>query len=333
MDKKKFVFTLLADILIAGIVLCVFSYFHHVRVLWGISGDTGDTGVVIPKPEQPGTEPPYTADVDEGPGYDDSGQFGAKFGMLFAQDESEYVNTADTYKSRDIYITLSENHILVNDQPVQYFVYDIYVRNIENFYTSARMQGRQDFTEMLSELPVMPVAAVSGDFCGNSNAAREVVRNGEELRASDYITLDLCVLGWDGDMTTFTPSEYSHEAMLQLQPYQVWNFGPALVKDGQALTDFSARNDIGGRNPRIAVGMVEPGHYIFVCVDGRSDDSVGCKLGVLADICYQAGATEAYNLDGGASAHAYFNGEYIRYSDPDKSRNIYDVLCIGEISE
>ena len=61
---------------------------------------------------------------------------------------------------------------------------------------------------------------------------------------------------------------------------------------------------VQGLNPRSAVGYYEPGHYCFVVIDGRQPGySKGATLMQLAQLFESLGCKEAYNLDGGKSAH------------------------------
>lgn len=325
---------LLADLLLCGIGLCLFCYFHHVRTLWNIGGSSDTVETVLPvrpsTPSLPSVNTDSQTPSQEEEEVFDEGQFGAKFPDRFARTADQILSTETRYVSRDLDLTLTTCQFTGEAVPVNYYVMDIYVRNPENLYTSASLTERNYFTDMVAASGC--VLAVSGDYCGNVQAAYEVIRNGVEMRASDYIIHDLCVLGSDGKMSVFTPENYDREAMLALDPYQAWNFGPILVENGVNKTNFLKNYDIGGLNPRVAVGEVEPGHYIFVVVDGINPS--GMKLSSLAKIMKELGCVTAYNMDGGASAHGYFNNVVVRNghggSDP---RKLFDIICIGEVAQ
>lgn len=260
----------------------------------------------------------------------DEGQFGERFPDRFARTAQQVVSTSDRYVSWDLDLTLTTHAFSDEEVPVNYHVMDIYVRNVENLYASVSMSERNLFTDMVSASGC--VLAVSGDYCGNDQAAYEVVRNGVELRASDYIIHDICVLDYDGNLSVYTPETYNRESIMAENPYQLWNFGPILVENGVNKTDFLKNYDIGGLNPRIAVGMVEPGHYIFVVVEGQHP--TGMKLSSLARIMKNLGCVTAYNMDGGASAHGYFNGTLVRNGHPNSEpRKLFDIICIGEVAQ
>ena len=63
------------------------------------------------------------------------------------------------------------------------------------------------------------------------------------------------------------------------------------------------------RNPRCALGMVEPGHFVVIVVDGRQPGySIGYRLKELAELLLREGCVEAFNLDGGISTSLIFLG-------------------------
>ena len=64
-------------------------------------------------------------------------------------------------------------------------------------------------------------------------------------------------------------------------------------------------------NPRTAIGMVEPLHYILLVSDGRTMESAGLTLFELAEVMQGLGCETAYNLDGGGSSTMWFMGEII----------------------
>ena len=60
-----------------------------------------------------------------------------------------------------------------------------------------------------------------------------------------------------------------------------------IVKNGEIAVDKNAEVGLawsGQNNPRCAIGYVSKGHYLFIVVDGRCDQSPGVSLWELADI-------------------------------------------------
>ena len=77
--------------------------------------------------------------------------------------------------------------------------------------------------------------------------------------------------------------------------------GGVLVREGVAQTEFS--HNIGGRNPRTAVGLDETGTKItFVVLDGRRTGAKGMTQTELAELMQELGCFTALNFDGGGSS-------------------------------
>lgn len=332
--KKKYILTAVTcDLLVFVVLLLSFSWFHHVKRMTDdggiIDGDKNDryeendkdhnSGADVIKDDFSDTLPDVFADegvVDVGDGY---------------------------YRSHDIYLTVTEVIEPRDEYIAKYFVYDVYVRSIENLFTVAS-ESRVHFTELVDS--ASPIAAVSGDFWGNS--ADVAIRNGTVLTQDDHIENDICVMYYDGTMEIVSPSQYSDDYFDGKNVYQVWDFGPSLLTgSGKGYEIFPQYSDINSRNPRSSIGYYEPGHYVFIVVEGRVDLKYegeeiyfkGVRLPDLADIYEELGVKLAYNLDGGDSAFAYYDGEVLRQdheraTDPEEEpRKIYDIICIGEREE
>lgn len=322
--------TVFADILLIGIGLLVFAYFHHVRP---IESDT--QAVVLPTPipvqtiapspeptDQPAVDDITPAEPSPTP-YVDQGMWGEKFADKFT--DGDVIQTAGSYQSEDISVTVDK----VEEDGVTYFVADIYVRNIENFKTAFAggeyKRGAEDKTlDMAVENNA--IVAISGDYCG-IRADGIVIRNGVLYR--DAVYEDVLIMNNDGSMQTFSPEAFDINAVLQNGAYQGWSFGPMLLKDGQPMDKFNSY--VNPKNPRSAIGYYEPGHYCFVVVDGRqSGYSAGMTLKELSRLFYDLGCTAAYNLDGGQSAVMTFGDE--RASQPyGGGREISDIIYITEV--
>lgn len=77
--------------------------------------------------------------------------------------------------------------------------------------------------------------------------------------------------------------------------------GGVLVRDGIAQTEFS--HNIGGKNPRTAIGLDKTGKKLtFVVLDGRRNDARGMTQTELAELMVELGCYTALNFDGGGSS-------------------------------
>ena len=87
------------------------------------------------------------------------------------------------------------------------------------------------------------------------------------------------------------------------------------------------------KNPRCALGMVEPGHYVAILAEGRLKRSGGITVGYLAKMMREKGCVNAFNLDGGQTAVMVFMGKQLnqigKYDGKTNSRPTSEVLGIG----
>ena len=175
--------------------------------------------------------------------------------------------------------------------------------------------------------------AVNGDYYG-SRRAGYVIRNGtvyrETVASADQE--DLCVFA-DGNMSIIREGDISARALADQGAVQVFSFGPALVEDGEIAV---RENDEVGQamvsNPRTAIAMIEPLHYLLIVADGRTDESAGLSLYELAAFCQELGASVAYNLDGGGSSTMVLNGEIVNHPTTNgrrtSERAVSDIVYI-----
>lgn len=295
--------------------------------------NTGETGEVTTEKIPETTEPPL----------DTSGDFGYLHAEKFAQTVGEVIRGEEDgvkfYQSHDIYMEMKEVVTELEQASkkggskkkttVRYFLTDIYVRNIDNLFTSYS-SGNKSFNSLLEGTDAL--VAISGDvFNLAADSKPIVIRNGNVIRQAKSIKTDICVLYWDGTMETITPAEFNWDELVAKAPYQVWSFGPELLRDdGSAKTNIES--SVWTLNPRSAIGYVEPGHYVLLVVDGQrgtNGTGSGMNMDELAKLLSDAGCKQAYNLDGGTSVYGYYDGEMTVYFD--KYRKISDIICVGEV--
>ena len=112
----------------------------------------------------------------------------------------------------------------------------------------------------------------------------------------------------DGSMRADERRAFTAEEFIAMGAVHVLNFGPVLVHEGK-LGERVATNDYSYHNePRNALGMVEPNHYVLITVNGRVNNSKGTTLQWLARRMQAMGAKEALNLDGGFTTSLIFMG-------------------------
>ena len=117
------------------------------------------------------------------------------------------------------------------DYVAKCYVFDVYIRNIENLYTVAST-SRRPFTELVENS--CAIAAISGDYWKTN--AKAAVRNSDWILEAEYIDNDICVLYENGVMEIISPYEYDPEYFKDPATgvYQIWGLWPdPLLRTGK----------------------------------------------------------------------------------------------------
>ncbi len=165
------------------------------------------------------------------------------------------------------------------------------------------------------------------------------VRNGEVIfddpHKLEYIrgsmpTYETLALYADGHADSLPNPDKSAAKYVEEGATQVYSFGPCLVKDGK-LTEYSLKLTNTSYHPRLAIGVVENGHYVVVMCEGRIKRSKGVQMAYLAELMMREGCTIAVNMDGGQSAAVAFMGHQLNqvWSQQPNGREQADILAFG----
>lgn len=84
---------------------------------------------------------------------------------------------------------------------------------------------------------------------------------------------------------------------------------PALIVDGRNVAGEDTLYT--ALNPRTCIGQTKDEAILFLGIEGRKVDSLGCNAVECANILERYGAYQAMNVDGGTSAIIWYEGEYI----------------------
>ena len=245
-------------------------------------------------------------------------------GILFIGDE---------YRSPSLVVKVSVHKDTKTwKKPVVYYVADIYVKDVTQICTASFGGGFDKLgSERIKTIAknANALAAISGDYYG-CHKTTLVIRNGTLYRKVTGYG-DVCLLLRNGEMETIPKGEVDLDAIVAMDPWQAWEFGPELIdREGHAKTSFPGCG-IAGESPRSCIGCIEPGHYLFVTVDGRQSASRGLTLSELAALMQSLGCRKAYNLDGGASSQFYWKGTV--FNKPSKGgRKIADIIYVAKES-
>ena len=166
-----------------------------------------------------------------------------------------------------------------------------------------------------------------------------IIRDGKILHENTYTKavaaippLDELALYPDGRVEMRVPGQLSGEDYLARGATDVLAFGPILfvdrVKDGRLDKSFTHRE------PRSALGVAAPGHFVGIMVEGRNERSAGANLQFVADRLLEKGCYEAYTLDGGQTAAMLFMSRQVMrpgvYNGYRNARRQQDIIGIGQ---
>jgi len=222
------------------------------------------------------------------------------------------------YSDPDIYIDITTNRD--DADTTTYYVADIRINSLGYLKTAlAKDTYGMHIKERTSDICKRKkgILAINGDTYGEQEGGY-VVRNGLPLRETKNLNRmrgttskaeDLIIRG-DGTFAVIDERYTSFEEVTAQNPWQVFSFGPALVKENEVSVNENEEVGValsGNRNQRCAIGIISPCHYCFVVSDGRNSESSGISLFTLGTIMKNLHCETAYNLDGGGSATMYLD--------------------------
>ena len=267
-----------------------------------------------------------------GPG---NSETGAETGEAPVSAKSEPVITDHSYDDGLITIKISTMRMLDTN---------IYIAEVEITDSDCMRTGLagnafgRNLTEPTSKIAERnnAIFAVNGDYYGFRDTGY-VMRNGYLYRsdpAPDPDQEDL-VLYEDGSLAILREADVTAEEIRDSGASDIFSFGPGLVMKGEITVSESEEVERAQvTNPRTAIGLLSPLHYLFVVSDGRTDESVGLSLYELAGLMRDLGCVTAYNLDGGGSSTMWFNGRVLNrpttFGDKIAERSVSDIVYIGK---
>jgi len=340
---------ILLDVLLAGLILVTFAFFHHVlpamiseferqqaQLNATAPVQTEAPELIVPDtmPQQTeffGTENPEVTETTQPETEPDNR---TEWQKKFQDKFSDTVEISEnSYKSPEISIEIETVSVGEGNDKITYHVADIYIASMANFTTytadnEMRYFGSQKVMEM--DAAANAVLSLSGDFLTYQKTGF-LMRNGK-IYVSDNNFDSICVLYQDGSMATYEPKTYNIDEIIANGAVQVWSFGPPLLdENGKVMSSYDVSTAVSYTNPRSAIGYYEPGHYLFVLVDGRQNGySRGMRIPELAQVFEDRGCVLAYNLDGGGSAVMVFNHERYSKQSNGADRELGDILVIRE---
>ena len=193
-----------------------------------------------------------------------------------------------------------------------------------------------------------PVIAINGDnYTNDPKKTTFEYRMGQVIRSGGNRKKDILIIDDQGDFHLYIQSKglekgknkngktvwmnaEDWEAANGRKLVNAFTFGPALVKDGELQTiDEEYGYNPHGREPRAAIGQTDTLSYVLVIVEVKGDRFSGkCGLSQdkLAELMFELGCRQAFNLDGGNSAELVFGDKIYRGMPSGSERDITDII-------
>lgn len=315
------------DILLTGIFVVMFAYFHHVNPI-------REKGIEkqLPIPSNTVMSSVPSQNTDESNEPQDTNEI-QKNESVFLASGTPAQASENSYVSENVNIKLTTE--TAYDSVIN--IAEIYVRDVKYLKTAfAGGEYNKSWSDkkLVGELAQEnnAIFAVNGDQC---TARRQsiVVRDGILYRESLFE--DVAVLNYDGTLETYSQNEFDINKIKTDGAWQAWNFGPVLLTNGQPMTEFNSKVKV--KNPRTAIGMIEPLHYLIITVEGRDKTTVidgeefvskGITMNELSQWFYDKGCVTAYNMDGGETSSMMFNEQ--TYNSMKSAREVTDIIYIAK---
>lgn len=225
-----------------------------------------------------------------------------------------------------------------------YWVADIVITDASQLRTASAGNFRSKSHKngvTLSER-VNAVVALNGDYFGSAEK-RDIsytIRQGELIKDNldtdghwNPMLMDVLLIDEDGDFhIAHRPQKGSIDGTINgKRILNSFSFGPGLVIDGQIVEDFEGSDtwiNMAADQPRQRMAICQSGplHYKVICCEAPIGKNSGMTIREFAELVYECGVQNAYNLDGGDSTMLYFHGQKVNFKENKSNRNLQDII-------
>lgn len=186
------------------------------------------------------------------------------------------------------------------------------------------------------------IVAINGDYYPNGRPEGTIYRNRDLMRnpRSTQSRYDLLIIDDEGDFHILHRPANDAEAFV---PYEgsilhSFIFGPGLVIDGKLMsddTDTFEHNNYGSgagmglhkKTSRQALCQMDKLSYLILTTEGPNESvNGGFTAAEMAELAYNVGAVNAYNLDGGNSATLVMDGVKMNRFGKGGFREVEDLI-------
>ena len=309
-----------------------FQYLNGLPETGDVDGETetrlfSDAAVRKPKPTLAPLPTPAPIAEADWPDRDEKGFLAGEGEFFYENDDAgQWV-----YLSRNLQVIIRRGE--ETSIPLEWFETEILTRDGERFRTAItdpEHPGRKFRYPYDISREERFVLGFSDDFYATRMADREtvgiIIREGRIIsdktnaKTGHHLpNLDMMAQYPDGRLEVYGCTEFTAQELLDKGAVNVFSFGPILLRDGEInplLYTYYRSVE-----PRHALGMIEPNHYLILSVQGRNKDSKGTMLQRVAEMMRERGVTQALNLDGGNTMALVFRGRMLNKLATYKRRN------------
>ncbi len=252
------------------------------------------------------------------------------------------------YLSPTLQVEIVRYQGIYEKKPVVWYESDIKSRGeyFQVFSPDPEKPAKHQFRPELIAQKQKVVYAQNGDFftyrTNRDQRPGLIIRKGRILHhrtnrkmALGLPPLDEMAFYPNGEIEVNYPKDLEGEDYVNKDVIDVVSFGPILIKDG--IIDSRLEKSYTAREPRSALGMIAPGHYMGFYMESRNSRSNGCDLAFVAHRMKEKGCTLAMNLDGGQTAAMVFMGKTVMeggdYNGYTHTRKQQDIIGIGQSNQ
>ena len=249
----------------------------------------------------------------------------------YKPDQANY--TKDSYEDASLSVKMEKRDI----NGVRYDIAWIKVASPTQLRTAIAGEPNEIIAEKPGRMArkVHAVVAINGDFYVQRKDGL-IYRQGQAFRYILNPEKDILVIDDLGDLHVFLNGENQTTELLAFMQsgrtiVNAFTFGPAIVKDGQALPipdTYLSRFDSNVRAPRTVIAQIGPLEYVFVEAEGRVAHSKGVTTDQMGEFMVSLGVQTAYCMDGGNSSIMLFNGRYYDANYAESEREQSDIIYV-----
>lgn len=231
------------------------------------------------------------------------------------------------YRDDSIHVVITQDRAFNTD----YWVARITIQDPSQLRTTsaAGFESQRTVSGKALAKRVQAVFAINGDYFSYLPNGY-LIRQGKHYRDLPAGNRDVLLVDKNGDFfIELRADKDTHEKYGDKDIVNSFNFGPALVVNGERVTKYWNNNNAANHGrQRMAICQVEKGklEYVAVACAGPRARNIGMTLDEFSQIVFQQGVENAYNLDGGYSTMMIFNYEYVNSEFENTMRPISDII-------